>query len=1022
MFLSSLSIKRPIMISMGLLVFLIFGILGYFSLSLNLMPDVEIGYVTVQTVYPGAGPREIETQVTKKVEDAVSTISKIELVRSFSMENVSYVIIKFELGKDADVATQEVKDKVNAVLSDLPRDAKLPVVQKFDISAQPIIDVVLSGPYNTRELFELADKKIKDRLSQVEGVGNVRLSGGQEREIHVELDNRVVFQNLLSLEQLSRILAAQNLNMPAGSFDRSGQDYSVRLQGEFDQVQAIQDLKVPTAFGVKKLSDLAEVRDAGSEIRERATFFNNISKEKKDNVILMSITKSADGNTVEMAGDIHQLLPELQKELPPGAELSIVTDKSVFIESSVEDTLGNILLGVLLTGLVLLFFLHDLRSTLIVATAMPYSIISTFLLMQISGFSLNIMTLMGLSTSVGILVTNSVVVIENIFRHKEMGHGRTEAADKGTAEIALAVIASTLTNIVVFLPIASMSSMVGQFFKEFALTVTFATLFSLLASFTVTPMLASLILPDKVTKRFALGIKLEKMFRAWENKYKQWLTSMMKNKRRSLAVVLLSLLIFIFSLFIAARVGFEFMPLTDEGNINIEVELPQGYNLQETAHVLEKIEETVKKHKEVKHILTSLGSVSQLDVGVNLALMKIKLVDRDLRTQSSNELSNQFIKELSAIPNALIRVSPVSSMGSGREAPVKFYLLGQDVDQLEMLKKQMVDKLTDIPGLVNLNTTSRPGKPEITLLPRRREIARAGLTVYDLAMTLRASIDGIVTTHFRDAGNEYDIRVKLNNESVNTPEKIGALAVVSRTGRYRMSQLAEVKFSEGYSKILHKDKFKSIEFGAYTAPGHPLGDIVNEVNARLAKINFPSGYKVDWGGSAKMMGETVQDMLVTFIIAFLLTYMLLAAILENLTQPLMILGTVPLAFVGVFLALFMTGQTMNTISMMAIVMLLGIVVNNAILLLDYTNILHKQGKSVHDALIEACPTKLKPIIMATLAIILGMAPMALGIGAAGAEIRQPMGIVSIGGLVTSAILTLFIIPALYHLTTREKKA
>ena len=408
-------------------------------------------------------------------------------------------------------------------------------------------------------------------------------------------------------------------------------------------------------------------------------------------------------------------------------------------------------------------------------------------------------------------------------------------------------------------------------------------------------------------------------------------------------------------------------------------------------------------------------------MGVNLSVIKITLIDKDLRTQTASVIANQFIQELSNIPNAMIRVSPVSSMGSG-EAPVQFYLLGQDVNKVEELKNAVLERISDIPGLVNLNTSSRPGKPEITLVPDRRKLADAGLTVFDLAMTLRASINGIVATYYREAGNEYDIRIKLNNPSVNTPEKIGALALVSPNGRYRLSQLAQVKFSEGYSKILHKDKYKSIEFSAYTAPGHPLGDIVDEINERTADIDFPSGYKLDWGGSAKMMAETAVDMLATFIIAFLLTYMLLAAILESLTQPLMILGTVPLALIGVFIALFITGQTMNTISMMAIVMLLGIVVNNAILLLDYTNILRKQGKSVKESLIEACPTKLKPIIMSTLAIILGMAPLALGIGSAGAEIRQPMGIISIGGLISSALLSLFIIPALYYLTTREKKA
>jgi len=1021
MFLSSLSIKRPVMVSMGLLVFLVFGSLAYFGLSLNMMPDVEIGFVTVQTVYPGAGPQETETQITKRIEDVVATISKIDFIRSFSMENASFVMIKFDLGKDVDIATQEVKDKVNSILSDLPEDAKLPVVQKFDMSAESIIDIILTGNFDTKTLFELADKKVKDRLSQVEGVGEVIISGGQEREIRIELENRVVYQNALSLAQLSQILAAQNMNMPAGNFEQGSQEYSVRLEGEFGQIETLKEIKLPTAFGIKKLGDLAVIEDTGSEIRERTSFFNNVTKEKNDHAILLGITKSSGGNTVEMAKRILETIPEIQKELPAGTKLTVVRDDSIYIESSVEDTLSNIFLGIVLTGLVLLFFLHDIRSTFIVAMAMPYSIISTFLLIQVSDFSLNIMTLMGLSTAVGILVANSVVVIENIFRYKEMGHGRKKAADKGTAETAVAVIASTLTNIVVFLPIASMSSMIGQFFKEFALTVTFATIFSLIASFTITPMLASLILPKNIKSNATIGKFLEKMFKSWENGYKKLLAGIVKNKKRSFGIILFSLLLFVFSMFIATKVGFEFFPVTDEGQINIEVELPQGYNIDETTALVQKIEQTVTEHEAVEEVIVSIGSISQLDVGVNLAVIKVSLIDKDFRTQTASEIASQFTQQLSTLPNAMIRASAVSSMGSG-DAPVQFYVLGQDINKVEALKEQVVEKIKDIDGLVNLNTSSRPGKPEITLVPDRRKLADAGITVYDLAMTIRASLNGIVATYFREGGNEYDVRVKLTGASANSPEKIGSLTLVSQQGRYRISQLAEVKFSEGYSKILHKDKYKSVEFSAYTAPGAPLGDIVNEINARTAEIEFPAGYKLDWGGSAKMMAETAMDMLTTFIIAFLLTYMLLAAILESLTQPLMILGTVPLALIGVFVGLFITGQTMNTISMMAIVMLLGIVVNNAILLLDYTNILRKQGKSVKEALVEACPTKLKPIIMSTLAIILGMAPLALGIGSAGAEIRQPMGIISIGGLVSSALLSLFIIPALYYLTTREKKA
>jgi HAE1 family hydrophobic/amphiphilic exporter-1 len=819
---------------------------------------------------------------------------------------------------------------------------------------------------------------------------------------------------------MAQILAIQNMDIPGGYFQQRSQEYSLRLKGEYTDLETIRELDVPTVFGTKKLGQLAEVLDTRADVRERSTYFNNLDKIRENNVVTLSIIKSPDGNTVEMAEDIRQALPLIEQELPQGSRLSIVRDGSVFIESSVQDTLGNIILGIILTGLVLLFFLHDIRSTLIVAMAMPFSIISTFLLLQVAGFSLNIMTLMGLSTAVGILVTNSVVVLENIFRHREMGHSRDEAADKGTSEIAVAVIASTLTNIVVFLPIAGMASMVGQFFKEFALTVTFATIFSIVASFTVTPMLASLILPEKDNKKHRIGEKLEAMFKSWENWYRDILRIALFSRSRSAFVVVISFLLFFLSMFfIAPRVGFEFFPMLDEGDLKIEVELPQGYNLDETAHLIEVISQRVEKHEEVKSILITLGSISQLEKGTNVAVVQIKLVPAEQRKFSSNQMAAQLIEDLSSVPNAQIRVAALSSIGSG-DAPVQFFILGQDNAKLEEYKSEIIGKIKDIKGLINLNTSSRPGKPEITLIPDRNKLAMLGLTVFDVAMTLRNSVEGIIATKFRESGNEYDIRIALSDESVDTPEKIRNIAVVTPNGVYRLSQLATVTFTAGYSRILHKDKYKSIQVKAYVGAGYALGDIVNQINTAIEVIDWIPGYKLDWGGSAEMMQETIIDMLRTFVIALLLTYMLLAAILENLTQPFLILGTVPLALIGVFGALFVTGSTMNTVSMMAIVMLLGIVVNNAILLLDYANILRRRGMSVHDALLEAGPTKLKPIIMATIAIILGMLPMALGIGAAGREFRQPMGVVSIGGLVISTILALLVIPALYNLTTKSE--
>ncbi|MBC8479089.1 MAG: efflux RND transporter permease subunit, partial [FCB group bacterium] len=566
MFLSSLSIKRPILVSMFLSVFLLFGTLSYFSLTLNLVPELDIAWVTVQTIYPGAGPEEIETQITEKIEDAIATVSGINAMNSFSMESVSFTIIEFEIGKNPGEATQEVKDKINTILNTFPDDAELPIVDRFDINAQPIMDIILTGNISGRELFELAENKLKDRFAQVAGVARVNVTGGVEREIRIELDNRAVYQYGISLVQLNQILSAWNLDMPGGHFKFGEMEYSVRMDGEFDQVEDLLSLEIPTAGGLKTLNSVATITDGGAEVRKRTSYFNVKENLKQDNVVLMSIIKSSDGNTVELVKDVKKILPEMEAELPPGSELKVVSDNSVFIKSSVEDTLMNIVLGIILTALVLLFFLHDIRSTLIVSLSMPMSIMSTFLLMQMSGFSLNMMSLMGLSTSVGILVTNSVVVLENIFRHKELGHNRKEAADIGTAEIVVAVVASALTNVAVFLPIATMSGVVGQFFKEFALTVTFATAFSLLMSFTLTPMMASIILPQGKGRKNPIGERLEKMFHSWETGYKNLLQFLIKSRFRSAMVVLTAVLMFFGSFFIAARVGFEFMPFMDQGD------------------------------------------------------------------------------------------------------------------------------------------------------------------------------------------------------------------------------------------------------------------------------------------------------------------------------------------------------------------------------------------------------------------------------------------------------------------------
>ena len=832
MFLSDLSIKRPIMMSMFLIVFLLFGGIAYFGMNLNLTPDVDIPYVTVQTVYTGAGPREIETQISKKIEDAISSVSKIDQMTSYSMEGVSFIMVKFEMGKDPDVAAQEIKDKIDKIINDLPEDADLPITEKFNINEKPVVELILTGDIDSKELWEIADKKLKDRFSQIEGVARTQISGGQEREIQIVLDDRVIFENKLNLSQMARIIAANNYNLPGGNFQRKSQEYTVRMTGEFENLEELSETEIPTVNGNKRLGDLGGIIDSGEEVRERTSYFNNAQKFGSDDVVLISLVKNSEGNTVEIAELVYEAIPEIEKELPSGCRIEMVTDKSIFIRSTVEDTLQTILLGIILTGLVLFFFLHDFRSTIIVALAMPMSIVSAFMLMNYAGFTLNIMTLMGLSTAVGVLVSNSVVVIENIFKNREAGEDNKTAASKGTSQVVVAVLAATATNIAVFLPVANMSSMIGTFFKEFALTVTFATLFSLLISFTLTPMMSSLILKDKKKEdknRKTIGKGIEGLIKGLENGYRNLLQAILGKKVYSWLIILISLGLLVFTFSFAGKVGFDFFPMMDEGDIQIEAELPVGYNLDETTAVLQSIEGRMKQNPNVLHMTTTLGKINDINQGTNMFVMKVKLIAAKDRSKKTQTIASDFIRDLSDIPNAMLRIQAVSSMNEGSMAPITFHIKGQDVDKIEEYKNLILSKISGVKGMVNLNTSSRSGKPEITVIPDRKKISEAGLSVVEIAMQMRGVVSGLVATQYKDKGEEYDIRVMADDNAFDTPEELAALPISSGTRDYSLSQLASIKMTDGYSKIMHVDKYKSISFEASVAPGYAMGDVTSEI-------------------------------------------------------------------------------------------------------------------------------------------------------------------------------------------------
>ncbi|MFA7055966.1 MAG: efflux RND transporter permease subunit [Candidatus Cloacimonadales bacterium] len=1020
MSLSKISINRPIMMTMILLLFVVLGIIGYTSMSLDLMPAVDIPIVTVRVIYSGAGPQDVETQISKKLEDEISTVSEIDYMQTYSIDNASIIIVFFNLTKDVEIAKQEIADKVAAIVNDLPADADDPIIDKIDISAQSIMDIVLSGSASGIELFEYADNVLKDRFAQLKGIAKVDIIGGNERQIQIIFNREEMKANNISLAQVSQILAANNFNLPSGSFEYTNQNFTVKFESKFNSIAEIENIEIPTAHGYKKLGQIARIEDTFLKVNQSAMLYDAEKQEVSDNVVQLSLIKSKEGNAVEIAKLAKQLIPEIEKDLPANMNLTVTTDKSEFTESSVKDTLMNILLGVLFTGLILLFFLHDWRSTIIVGLSMPFSIIATVGVAYLSGFTLNIMTLMALSTSVGIIVTNSVIVIENIFRHKNMSENRKDAADKGSAEIFVAVVASTLTNVMVFLPIANMAGMAGRFFIQFALTVTYATIFSLIASFTITPMLASLIIPEN-PKKSKFGAIVEAWMTRMEKNYGRTLHAIIDKKSISTFILLLTAGLLVFSVSLFPKIGMEFMPTMDEGYLQINIELPQGYNLDSTKQTVNDVLDIVKTRDDVKMTTVKLGTLGSLDTGLNLAQLTLTLSETDERELSSEEVAQVLTRQCASIPNAKVSIQTTSSMGGGRGgAPIEFYLLGQSMDELIPISNEIQKEMKKIEGLINVEASYKPGKKEFIVEPNREQLSNYGITTAEIAVALRYAVEGMGNSELTENNQDYDILVTMDDKDVTSSSDIMSIPLTNGRGaEFTVGQVVTIAERDAYNQLQRRDKFQAIQISAGNAPGYTTGRLQNQIEEIIDGMDT-GNVTLKWGGMSQMMGDTNKDMGKAMLLAILLTFMLLAAILESFAQPLLILVTLPLGLIGVALIMFATGTPFNIISLLAIMMLIGIVVNNGILILDYYNQLRKQGLRIRAALVDACTAKLRPIIMSSLSIVIGMLPMAMGIGSSGAEMRRGMGLVTIGGVVSSMLLTLYILPAMISLAAKKK--
>lgn len=1042
MILADISIKRPVLMTMVIMAFAVVGLFSLMELGIDLIPKIEFPFVTVQTIYPGAGPEEIETLISKPIEEEVGSINGVKNITSISQEGISFVFIEFQMEVEVDIAAIDVKEKVDAIRYELPDDAEAPSISKFDINAMPILDLAVNSPRPLEEVYKICEDEIKPELAKINGLANIDLVGGKEREIRIEADKSALAARGLSLINLVSIIAGENLNVPSGHISEGRKEYSIRMEAEFSDLEEIRNLKllVPEEEPIH-LTDVARVYDDFEEQRELARFNGESS-------VGLSLVKRSDANTVEVAHQTKKAIERLQSYLPADIKVSTARDRSEFIEESVHDVTSNMIIGILLTAIVLLLFLHSWRGTVIAAVSMPVSIVATFTLLRFADFTLNMMTLMGLAISIGILVANSIVVLENIERYRATGMPANKAASKGTGEIAIAVAASTLTNVVVFTPIAFMSGITGQFFRQFGLTVAFATVFSLIVSYTLTPMMASIKMKKTVYAVFGIvmallvyrymgilttvamvvifgifafteftGIK-KKLVSRWDagfdsikESYQNTLEWAVTHRK---TVVFTIVGLFIGSALLMQFVGSEFFPSSDERQFSISVEMPSGANMGQTDQVLQKIEAVLEEEDIVKTVYTALGKSEASSFmgggGVQLGVILVQLVDEEQDGMSTNKFIDYLRPKLADIPDAKLVLAMTEAMGGGASG-LQIEVTGPDMDKLVELSNEVMAITAGTPGAVDVASSWKLGKPELNILPHRTQLSDAGITAGQVAMSLRRMIEGEVASKYREGGDEYDIRVKLSQRDRESLQNVAEYIILTPNGNVPLARVADLDFTEGPSNILRKNKQRMVTISSNIS-GTTLGELQGAIEKRLTTIEVPPGYKVHFGGESEIMAESFTELLRALLMAIVLTYMLMAAILESYKNPFIIILTLPLGFIGVAISLVLTGNTFSMLTMMAMVMLVGIVVNNGILLIDYIGALRREGKGLKEAILEACPIRLRPILMTNIATALAMAPLALGIGAGG-EFRAPMAVVSIGGLISSTIFTLYLIPTIY---------
>lgn len=1020
--LAEISIKRPSLVIVLFTILTLGGLLSYSLMGYELIPKFETNMVTISTVYPGASPSEVETSVTRKIEDAVGALENVKKVEASSYESLSVVMVQLNTGADVNYAMNDAQRKVNAILGDLPEDVDAPSLQKFSMDDLPIMTMSISSDkLNNKELYDLLDKKIEPIFSRVNGVAQVDLIGGQEREIQVNIDEKKLQGYGLSVGDVQQAILTSNLDFPTGALKTRTSRSTIRLSGKYRNVAELNNLVVSNKNGAQvRLSDIATVFDAQKDV-EKIARYNQLP------TILLQVKKQSDANAVTVSELVQKTIADVENNFKTQAvKVKIVDDTTDFTLAAADHVIFDLFLAIILVAIVMLLFLHNIRNAFIVMVSIPVSLIATVIGMYLMGYTLNLMSLLGLSLVVGILVDDAIVVLENVYRHMEMGKSRIRAAFDGASEIGFTVTAITLVIVVVFLPIAMSSGLVSDILAQFCVTVVIATMFSLLASFTIIPWLSSRygklvhLTGKNPFEKFILWFEKQlDHFTHWVSGILEW--CLKTTTRRIMSVVVTFIVLIASFQFVAlGYIGGEFFPKMDRGQFLVQMELPKDASVEKTNQITLEVEKYLRNDKEVVDLITTVGQQSTGFGAAQATLyqseIQVILIDKSLRDESTDIKSAKIKRALEEkFTGVEFKTAPIGLMGADN-APIELVVTGPDNATANKEANRILELLKKVPGSVDAELSSDGGSPEVQVNIDRDKMASLGLNLASVGQTMQTSFNGNTDGKFRAGEYEYDINIRFGDANRQSIEDVQNLMFTNPQGqKIRLSQFADVKMGSGPSLLERRDKAPSVKVKSKVV-GRPVGDVANEWAAMFmdnAKTK-PAGVEYIWSGDMENQTEGFGTLGIALLAAIILVYLVMVSLYDSFVYPFVVLFSIPLALIGVMVILALTGNSLNIFTMLGMIMLIGLVAKNAIMIVDFTNMRKEAGENTHDALIQANHARLRPILMTTIAMIFGMIPIAIAKGA-GAEMNNGLAWVIIGGLTSSLFLTLIIVPVVYSL-------